>query len=427
MSRRRHPRGFVVATVFAFVVLASALPGAAGSAPTDQITITMLGFSGAQPAWQVLIPNFERVYPNITIDPTYVQSATGTMLEQIELQTGSAPDLLTVIPGCLGPATLCTLAQPGDLAPLVHVPWAKRSLPSVTSLSKYGKGLYVFEPQVTPYGVFTNNALFAKLGLKVPQTFAQLLDVCRKSKAAGIPALILDGGTSDTGVFLRNLAIATVYAQDKHWTAQLKAGTVTFSGTPGWRQAFQEFADMNSAGCFQPGVSATSGGGQEQEFAQGQGLMMWQFSGVKGAVDSYDPQFAYSFAPAPFGASPNQTATFLHNNSGLSINAHSSPQNRAAALLFINFIARPKQNALFTQITGGLTQYQFLKGQIPTFMSAFTPVFAQNRFIVDPFAALGNGQVGLTEIQQAQGLLTGQTTVDGAVSAMDAAWKQGPN
>ena len=95
--------------------------------------------------------------------------------------------------------------------------------------------------------------------------------------------------------------------------------------------------------------------------------------------------------------------------------------------MFINFIARPKQNALFTQITGGLTQYQFLKGQLPSFMSAFTPVFAQNRYIVDPFAALGNGKVGAAEFEQAQGLLTGQTTVDGAVSAMDAAWQQGPS
>ncbi len=387
----------------------------------------MLGFTTAQPAWQVLIPNFERVYPNITINATYQQSSTAGGVELIELAAGNAPDLLTLFPGCLSPDSICGPARNGYLAPLVNVPWAKRSLPSLTSLSKYGKGLYVFEPQISPYGVFTNNALFAKLGLKVPQTFAQLLDVCRKAKAAGIPALIQDGASSDTGALIRNLATSTVWAQDKHWTAQLKAGTVTFSGTPGWRQAFQEFADMNSAGCFQPGVSGTSLGSQEAEFAEGQGLMMWQYSGVKGVIDSLDPQFAYSFVPAPFGASVNQTATFLHISSGLSINAHSSPQSQAAALLFINFVARPKQNALFTQITGGLTQYEFLKGQVPSFMSSFAPVFAQNRYITDPFAALGNGVVGLTEFQQGQGLLTGQTTVDGAVNAMDAAWKQGPS
>ena len=34
----------------------------------------MLANSKEQPAFQVLIPNFERVYPNITVNVTYVPS-----------------------------------------------------------------------------------------------------------------------------------------------------------------------------------------------------------------------------------------------------------------------------------------------------------------------------------------------------------------
>ena len=186
MSRRRHPRGFAAATLLAFAALAAGLPGAAGSARSDQITITMLGFTSAEPAWQVLIPNFERVYPNITINATYVPGGTAATARADRACWRVTRRICSLSSrAASAPNTMCTLAQAGELAPLVNVPWAKRSLPSVTSLSKYGKGLYVFEPQVAPYGVFTNNTLFAKLGLKVPQTFAQLLDVCRKAKAAG--------------------------------------------------------------------------------------------------------------------------------------------------------------------------------------------------------------------------------------------------
>lgn len=424
-------RGRTRAAFFAGVCAVFALAfGAAAAKPakSESITLSMVSVSTNQGAYQVLIPNFERVYPNITVNATYLPSDTAFSIQATELAAGSGPDLIDVMPGCLAPtSTVCGLAKAGYLAPLVNVPWAKRSLPSVTSLSKFGKALYVFEPQVAPYGVFTNNALFSKLGLKVPQTFGQLLDVCRKAKAAGTSALIMYGNNSDFGAFVRNLATATVFAQDKHWVAQLKAGGVTFEGTSGWRQAFQEVLDMNSAGCFEPGITGTSASQAEVEFAEGQGLMLWQYSGVKGALDQLDPQFAFSFAPFPGGTSPTQITTFLHNSSGLAINAHSSPQNQAAALEFINFVARPKQNALYTQVTGGLTQYQFLKGQLPSFMSAFAPIFAQNRFIVDPFAALGNGLVGLAEYQQGLGLLTGQTaTVDAALSAMDTAWKQAP-
>ena len=120
---------------------------------------------------------------------------------------------------------MCALAKAGDLAPLVKEPWAKRSLPLVTSLDKYGQGLFAFDAERRARGRLHERRLFAKLGLKVPQTFPQLLTLCQKAKADGTAALILDGGTaSDVAFLIEDLAVATVYGQDKHWTAELKAG-----------------------------------------------------------------------------------------------------------------------------------------------------------------------------------------------------------
>jgi raffinose/stachyose/melibiose transport system substrate-binding protein len=414
-----------VAVLAAVCVLFALTLGASQARPagSGSVTITLLAFTTNEPAFQVLIPNFERVYPNITVNATYIDSDTAVQLEPTEFATGSAPDLITAFPGSEAPDYACRFAAFGYLAPLVNAPWAKRarSLSTMTSLSKCGQVLYVFEPQIAPYGVFTNNTLFAKLGLKVPQTFAQLLDVCRKARAAGTYAMILDA-SDGAAMFTRALAIPLVYGRDKHWTAELKAGTATFDGTPGWREALQEFVEMNSAGCFQPGATSTNGSGAQAEFAEGQGLMYANHSGQKAVIDALDPQFDYSFVPFPAGSSADQMATFLHISSGLSINAHSSAQNQAAAMTFINFIARPKQDALYTQVTGGMTSYQFLNGQLPSFMAAFAPVVADDRYIVDP-AGTWIGTVGLTYAQDTLGLLTGQTTVDGTLNAMDAAWK----
>ena len=52
-------------------------------------------------------------------------------------------------------------------------------------------------PTVALDGLFTNDTLFKKLGLKIPQTFSQLLDVCRKAKAAGTVRVILAGAGLD--------------------------------------------------------------------------------------------------------------------------------------------------------------------------------------------------------------------------------------
>ena len=86
-----------------------------------------------------------------------------------------------------------SLAKSGHLAPMVEKPWVKRSLPLVTSLDKYGQGLFAFSPTVSPFGIFTNDDRFKQLGLKIPQTFSQLLGVCRKAKAAGTVAMLLAG------------------------------------------------------------------------------------------------------------------------------------------------------------------------------------------------------------------------------------------
>jgi raffinose/stachyose/melibiose transport system substrate-binding protein len=423
------PRVRFVALAVALAVIVLGV-GASEARPTgnDHLTITML-VGATQPEFEVLIPNFERVYPNITVDSTYASSQMALyQLETTELAAGNAPDVLQTAPGCGTPISICVLAKAGYLAPMIKAPWTRWSLPLVTSLSKYGQGLFAFLTTVGPEGVFTNNDLFKKLSLKVPQTFPQLLTLCQRAKAAGTAALILDGANmSEFQMLIVDLAVADVYWQDKSWPAELKAGRVTFEGTPGWHQALQQVIDMNNAGCFQPGAVGTSNTAAYAEFAQGQGLMLADTSGQKGVIDAASPQFGYSFYPFPGGTSADETRTLVNMGAGLGVNAHSSPENQAAAQTFIDFIARPKQNALYAKIKGSITQYQFLHGQLQPFMSSFAPVFADHNYVMNPAQTWWNANVALTLGQDEVGLLTGQSTVDGILSAMDAAWQQGPS
>jgi raffinose/stachyose/melibiose transport system substrate-binding protein len=416
----------VVVALLAGAVFAPGV-GASGARPAGSDQVNIGGFqNGYGPAWQVLVPNFERAYPNITVN--FTAAGGGSLLFQLEsteLTAGNAPALLQTGPGCGSPVSVCVFAKAGDLAPLVKKPWVKRSLPLVTSADKRGAVLYAFTPMVAPMGVFTNDDLFKKLRLKVPETFPQLLDLCKKAKADGTVALMIQGGDQQNLIDLvDDLAVANVYGNDPHWNAQRRAGTVTFAGTPGWHTALQEIVDMNSAGCFEPGLLEAN---PYAEFGQGQGLMLSTMSNMKAAVDLNNPQFHYSFRPFPGGASPTQTTTTLHLNGSLSVNAHSSAQDQAAAQTFIDFVARPKENALVAQTQGGLTQYQFLKQQIPSFMSAMAPVFKQHAYVIDPTQSWWNADVLLTLRQDAVGLFTGQETPDSILQTMDAAWKQGPS
>jgi ABC-type glycerol-3-phosphate transport system substrate-binding protein len=103
--------------------------GASGARParSDQVTISMVSIQSVKPAYDVLIPNFERRYPNITVDPTYPGNYnTLYQLEPIELAAGNAPDLLTTSPGCGTPIALCVLVPAGDLAPMAERPGRRR-------------------------------------------------------------------------------------------------------------------------------------------------------------------------------------------------------------------------------------------------------------------------------------------------------------
>jgi raffinose/stachyose/melibiose transport system substrate-binding protein len=213
----------------------------------------------------------------------------------------------------------------------------------------------------------------------------------------------------------------------------MKAGKVTFAGSRGWRQAFQHFIDMNNAGCFHQGALANSSGAVAAGlFAQGQGLMLPLTSNNAGLIASLSPQFSYSFHPFPAGTNPTQTTIIIHLQHALSVNARSSAQHQAAAQTFIDFIGRQQQNALFTRITGGLSQYQLKqsqlkKGQLPRFMSSFKTVFDEQRYVIDPSASWWNASTTLAVEQNQIGLITGQRSIDDVLKAMDAAWKIGPS
>jgi raffinose/stachyose/melibiose transport system substrate-binding protein len=399
---------------------ATALPSQGGS-----VTIGLITIAANKPAFDVLIPNFERVYPSITVEPTYAPNGTVLyQLEATELAAGDAPDILQTTPGCGAPNALCTLAKAGELAPMIAVPWARRSIRLLTSLEKNGAGLYAFTPNVSPFGLFTNDALFARLGLKVPQTFAQLLDLCPKATAAGAVPVLLDGANpSSMSYLIYDLVASTVYRTDRHWNSELRAGGATFDSSPGWHQALQEVVDLQNAGCFSPGVAGTTT--SEAQFAQGQGLMMAGTSGLKGVVDAASPQFRYTFHPFP-GATSAETAIEVAVPNSFSINAHSSAGNQAAGQTFIDFLARAKQDALFAEIKGGLTPDEFRKNELPPFMSSFAPLLVGRDYVIQPSLSWCNAGVQAALQQQAIGLLTGQSTVDGVLTAMDAAWQQGP-
>jgi raffinose/stachyose/melibiose transport system substrate-binding protein len=424
----RH-RGRLVIAAVAVLALLSLGAGDAQSAEHGQITLTALVTSTGQPSWDAVVENFERANPNITIDATFALTAqTLCQLETTELAAGNAPDILATYPGCGTPISICKLAKAGDLAPMVGKAWAKSLDPRVLTYSKSGPTLYMYLPTAVFDGLLTNDTMFRQLGLKVPQTFSQLLALCRRQGASGtIPLLLTAQGSNTLQQLIADIALTTVYAKDKQWGKKLRAGTVNFEGSAGWREALQEIVDMNSAGCFQPGPAATTSAVGDATFAQGHTLAYAMVTSHKGLIDAGDPQFAYSQSPFPTSDDPGKTVAELHFPLGFAVNSHSSAQNQAAAQSFIDFVASPAQDALFARIGGGFSESQLRKGEFPAYLSSFLPLYKQGRYAINPIETWWNAAVGNALSTYGTGLLTRQESIDDVLKAMDAAWQLGPD
>jgi raffinose/stachyose/melibiose transport system substrate-binding protein len=411
-------------------VLALGVAGGSARPAASNVTVTLLTSVTNRPAFDVLLPNFERVHPNISIDVTYQPTLDSVyQLETTELAAGNAPDVLAAWPGCGTPISVCQLGKAGAMTRMVNKSWATRDHPLVTSYSKYGKNLYMFSPVLTFDGLWTNDTLFTRLGLKVPQTFPQLLDTCTKAKAAGtIPLLLTAQGSGVVQQLVADIALTTVYAQDPKWAQKLRAGKVTFAGTRGWRQALQELVDMKNAGCFEPGPAGVTSPSGDTMFGQGRALMYVCLTSHRGPIEATDPQIAYSQHPfpAPVGTAPNKTMVLLNLGMGFAVNAHVSPPHQQAAETFIDFIARPKQDALYAQVGGGITPYQFKKANLPAYLSSFSARFKNHKYAVNPIETWWNADTGKALTTEGTGLLTGQTTIDDVLKAMDTAWQRGP-
>lgn len=430
MRRRGAIVGF---TALVLVGLLTIGPSGSQARSKDNVTITVFVQGGQKSMFETtLIPAFERVHPSINVEMEYRDTAGEIYrLLTTQLAAGTAPDAFITWPGCGTPISICKLAKAGHLLPMVNKQWALRSNPLTISASKFKSGLFNFSPTVTFDGLWINDTLFAKLKLTVPQTFAQLLDTCKtvKAKSPGtIPLMLAAQSSLVIQQLVADIALTTVYAKDPNWLNKLKAGKVTFAGTPGWRQALNEVVAMKNAGCFQPGAAALTSPAGDALFGQGRALMYVCLTSHKNVIDE-NARINYSQQPfpAPRGVAPDKTYVLLNLSLGLAVNAHASAEHQTAAQTFIDFLAQPKQNETFARITGGVSHLQFAKQRLPAYLSTFRARFRNHKYGVNPIETFWNADTGDALSKYGTGLLTGQKSVDEVLEAMDEAWKKGPD
>src|SRR5262249_39836925 len=91
---------------------------AATAKPKDTVTLRMLVPTQVRAGWDIMIANFERAYPNIVVQPQYIDGAVFTPTILTMFAAGNEPDLFTPNSGSIGASGIYALATQGKLLDL---------------------------------------------------------------------------------------------------------------------------------------------------------------------------------------------------------------------------------------------------------------------------------------------------------------------
>ena len=179
-------RGIALALPLALVF--GATVAAPSQAADTEITWLVDNGQASQDAGKALIAAYEKANPGNKVTLVLRPGGTdGDNLVKTKLATGSMEDVFTYNSGSLFQA----LAPTKNLLEMTNQPFMKNVLSGFYPVVSVGKKIYG-----TPFGtavgggILYNKKVYAKLGLKVPLTWADFMANNKKIKAAGIDPVI---------------------------------------------------------------------------------------------------------------------------------------------------------------------------------------------------------------------------------------------
>jgi raffinose/stachyose/melibiose transport system substrate-binding protein len=402
--------------------------GATSASAKPKATVTLKFYQNAAytNATNILVGNFERVFPEIDIEPTYLPSATLQPTLLTLLQAGTPPDMMYMSAGTSSPASIFTLAAAGRVIPLGTRPWAKRLKPLAEAIT-YKSKIYAWTGGVTPVAVWYNRDIFRQNGVSVPTTMAGVLAACKKLSAAGkIPIAygMGSGNLSQQSSMIVDRFGQYLFGPDSNWIAKRKAGTKTFSTSPGARRALQSVVDMKEAGCFPPRAEGVSKVQLDAMVSSGQAAMYISNAALIQGFVAANPNLPLGVFVLPADEAKRTTLSyFISPNIGVSSSAPAA--NKAAAIKFLDFLGRPKQTLLFNRVANQVTAHEAAKGNVEPWAKPLVPYFkgAKPRTSGEEFGDVPNPAFRVQVAAAAfVGLFTGQMSVDQALKYMDDRW-----
>lgn len=221
-------------TIGITLIMSSTLLSGCGTSSADNGKVQLEVFSTKpenKNILQTMINNFNKQNPNIEV--TLSSPADPATVLKTRLTKNDVPDVM----GLGGDAVnYGQLADADMLSDLTNESFTKQIDKSYLDMLKQleekpDNKVYAIPYATNASGVIYNKDLFAKLGLRIPKTWDELMVVCKKIKASGGTPFYLTLKDSWTGMNIWNTLISNL--QPNNFLKDRKAEKTTFAATHG--------------------------------------------------------------------------------------------------------------------------------------------------------------------------------------------------
>ncbi|WP_116951794.1 ABC transporter substrate-binding protein [Jiangella endophytica] len=388
--------------------------------PTDSLTVATT--SNNQAPMEAVVAAYEEesgVDVNLTVaDTSQFQTTIRT-----QLSSGTAPDVFTVWAGGGNPGAIDVLQGAGYLADLSDRSWVSEVDPGTAETLQIDGKTYGLPSKLDAVGTIYNVATLDELGLTVPQTYSDLLQYCQDVRDQGKVAFAL-GIQTDwvTQLIPYALVASTVYGEDPDFNDQLASGDATFAGS-GWDAAFQQYLEMNDAGCFNDDPLGTDVNASYTLLNTGEAVGVVQVLASFPQIQSTAPEGTeFGFFPLPGDDSGTNP---IPRGIGVSFAVNEAAKNKANALDFVDWLATQEAIDVWFGAAPGIPAIQGAELEVDPVIQSAVDIIGAGDVAPFPDQSWPSAKTQAALFTSVQQLFSGQASVENALQAMDEAYAAG--
>ncbi|GAA1944782.1 ABC transporter substrate-binding protein [Microbacterium deminutum] len=418
-------RIIAIGAVSTIAVLVAGCSGGGGTSPSSsggELSGTVTGIFDAQykGAVEPIVKAFEEKNPGVTVKFDYQGGDLGPAI-LAQLQAGTAPDVLLTFPGGSpndSSDNVVPLANAGLIAPF-EADWSG-DVPETWKPQVFFKDqLYAFPGALQPLAAMYNQTLLDELGLKVPTTLDEVMQLCTDAKAKGVYAFAQGLGETAAGPQMLSFGqtASLIYGADPTWDQGLATGKVSYPGS-GWQTQFEIYQKMFDAGCFGEGSLGRSRQQGQDAVAQRQALGLVDVGAVLAGIHAANKDDKFVVAAIPATNDGKNSITALP---GYTLTVNAAAKNLDAAKAFVAFAGEPEQSAAFATGFGSVPLIPNTKFTPPAELKEFNTLVVNGQ--TAPIASL-QPEVQSTLNTAVQSMLLGNDTPASAAQKMQDAYKK---